>query len=112
MLDCHIGAYEHEKHCTQKVTFECDVWIPLQDSTSSSDELQDVLNYDLIVGTISDIAQSAHFNLQETLVDAIADKLATLPGVQLLRVSSAKTEAYEYVDAVGIEVWRRRPSLT
>ena len=111
VLDCHIGAYEHEKHRTQKVTFECDVWIPLQDSTSSCDELQDVLNYDLIVGTISDIAQSAHFNLQETLVDALADKLATLPGVQLLRVSSAKTEAYEYVDAVGIEVWRRRPSL-
>ena len=112
MLDCHIGAYEHEKHCTQKVTFECDVWIPLQDSTSNCDELQDVLNYDLIVGTISDIAQSAHFNLQETLVDALADKLATLPGVQLLRVSSAKTEAYEHVDAVGIEVWRRRPSLS
>ncbi len=112
VLDCRIGAYEHEKHRTQKVTFECDVWIPLQDSTSSCDELQDVLNYDLIVGTISDIAQSAHFNLQETLVDAIADKLATLPGVQLLRVSSAKTEAYEHVDAVGIEVWRRRPSLS
>ena len=67
VLDCHIGAYEHEKHRTQKVTFECDVWIPLQDSTSSC--------------------------------------------VQLLRGSSAKTEAYEHVDAVGIEVWRRRPSL-
>lgn len=110
-LDCHIGAYEHEKHRTQKVVFECDVWIPLQDSTSSNDELLDVLNYDLIVSTISEIAQSVHFNLQETLVDAIADKLAALPSVQQIRVSSAKTEAYAHVDAVGIEVWRRRPSL-
>ena len=82
VLDCRIGAYEHEKHRTQKVAFECDVWIPLQDSTSNCDELQDVLNYDLIAG------------------------------VQVLRVSSAKTEAYEHVDAVGIEVWRRRPSLS
>ena len=112
MLDCRIGAYEQEKHQTQKVVFECDVWVPLLDSTSLSDELNDVLNYDQIVSAISEIAHSAHFNLQETLVDAIADKLITLPKVQQLRVSTAKTEAYEHVDTVGIEVWRRRSPLS
>jgi dihydroneopterin aldolase len=112
VLDCRIGAYEHEKHQAQRVVFECDVWVPLLNSTSLSDDLHDVLNYDQIVSTISEIALSAHFNLQETLVDAIADKLIALPNVQQLRVSTAKLEPYKGVAAVGIEVWRRCSSLS
>ena len=53
-----------------------------------------------------------HFNLQETLVDTIADKLMTLPGVISLRLSSSKPEAYDNIDEAGIEIWRIRSSLT
>lgn len=109
-LNCWIGAYEHEKQHPQQVLFDCEIWISLQDSTSSSDDLCDVLNYDVLVQHISEIALAQHYNLQETLVDAIADKLITLPGIQVLRLTSAKTEAYENVKAVGIEVWRRKNS--
>ena len=66
-----------------------------------------MLNYDLIVSAIRTISLSTHFNLQETLIDQIADRLVSLPGIVLLRLSSAKTEAYSDVDAVGIEVWRK-----
>ena len=97
-LDCWIGAYAHEKQH------------PQQDSTSSSDDLSDVLNYDVLVNQMTEIALAQHYNLQETLVDTIADKLINLPGIQLLRLTSAKTEAYDNVKAVGIEVWRRKHS--
>lgn len=106
-LNCQIGVYETEIGRSQQVLFDCDVWLPLEQSSSSDDDLNDVLNYDLIVSAIRSIALSAHFNLQETLVDRIADRLAELPGIVLLRLSSAKTEAYTDTDAVGVEVWRR-----
>ena len=61
---------------------------------------------------MTEIALAQHYNLQETLVDTIADKLINLPGIQLLRLTSAKTEAYDNVKAVGIEVWRRKDSET
>ena len=109
-LNCWIGAYEHEKQHPQQVLFDCEIWISLQDSTSSSDDLSDVLNYDVLVNQMTEIALAQHYNLQETLVDTIADKLINLPGIQLLRLTSAKTEAYDNVKAVGIEVWRRKHS--
>ena len=106
-LDCQIGAYETEKGRSQQVRFECEVWLPLSKSSSSGDDLNDVLNYDHIVSAIRSVALSGHINLQETLVHMIADRLVAFPDVVLLRLSSAKTEAYEDVDAVGVEVWRR-----
>lgn len=111
-LDCRIGAYDSEKLHPQQVLFNCEIWITLQASTSMEDELGDVLNYDRIVNTITEIASVKHYNLQETLVDTIADQLVSLPGVALLRLTSAKTEAYPNVQAVGIEVWRQGLSPT
>ena len=52
-------------------------------------------------------------DLQETLVDRIAERLSNLPGVELIRISSEKTEAYDDADAIGVEVWRSgSPLLT
>lgn len=109
-IDCRIGAYDSEKLRPQQVLFNCELWITLEASTSTEDELGDVLNYDRIVTTITEIATAKHYNLQETLVDTIADQLSVLPGVTLLRLTSAKTKAYPNVQAVGIEVWRHGSS--
>ena len=69
-----------------------------------------VLRY-VLHSVSTSLSHHATFHVLANTRTRLLDKLATLPGVQLLRVSSAKTEAYEHVDAVGIEVWRRRPSL-
>ena len=43
----------------------------------------------------------------------IAERLSNLPGVELIRISSEKTEAYDDADAIGVEVWRSgSPLLT
>ena len=65
-----------------------------------------MLNYDLAVEALRKTASGAHIDLQETLVDRMTTALAELPGVELVRVATAKPEAYEDVDAVGIESWR------
>lgn len=106
-LDCNIGVYDHEKGRTQKVVFDCDVWVPLAETPSTSDALCDVLDYDSIVSAISRTALSRHFELQESLVDQAADEVASLPGVVQVRLSSRKIEAYPNIKGVGIEVYRR-----
>ena len=63
--DCRIGAYDHERLAPQRVI---DAEIELSGpGEPTSDRLEDTLNYDLIRGSILEIAGSQHFDLQETL---------------------------------------------
>lgn len=105
-LSCRIGAYDSERTKPQPVLVDCDLWVRLSASTSARDDLSDVLNYDLAVAAIRQSASGEHIDLQETLVDRMTKTLAHLPGVELVRVATAKPQAYEDADAVGIESWR------
>lgn len=105
-LSCRIGAYDSERSKPQLVLVDCDLWVRLSASTSARDDLSDVLNYDLAVEAIRQSASGEHIDLQETLVDRMTKTLAQLPGVELVRVATAKPQAYEDADAVGIESWR------
>lgn len=104
-LPVKLGVYAHEKTTPQMVAFNCDVWTLLSTQTSSRDDLADVLDYNRIADILRSAAD-AHTGLQETLVDRLADALAKLPGVVLVRLSSEKLEAYDDVESVGVEVWR------
>ena len=55
---------------------------------------------------ISHRVEQGHINLQETLIDDIARVLLAHPAVRAVRVSSEKSDVYEDVDAVGIEIMR------
>ena len=105
-LSCSIGVYEAEHRRRQPVVISADVWVPLKSTPSERDALDDVFNYSRITETIRKTALSKHFNLQETLVDTLAERLSAMPGVVMARVSTAKTEVYPDAEAVGIEVWR------
>ena len=105
-LSCRIGAYDRERSASQEVVFNADIWVRLSESSSSRDALEDVLNYDLAVAIFREEAARGHIDLQETLVDRIAERIAKLPGVALARVSSEKTEAYDDAQSIGVEVWR------
>jgi dihydroneopterin aldolase len=66
-----------------------------------------VLNYDTVHDGIAKLAGSRHFNLQETLVDAILDLCLAQPGVIEARVSTEKPDVYKDC-RVGYEAVRRR----
>ena len=100
-LSCRIGAYDNERTKPQTVLVDCDLWVRLSQSTSVRDNLADVLNYDLAVDAIRKTASGEHIDLQETLVDRMTKTLA-----ELVRVATAKPEAYADADAVGVESWR------
>lgn len=116
-LPCSIGIYETEKQHRQRLQIDCDVWVlksnPACGSqlTDENDSIDAVLDYDCI-GNILRQAALKHTNLQETLVCRLIEQIAVLPGVVLVRLSTAKLDAYADAQAVGIEEWRVGSSFT
>ena len=101
--DCRIGAYDHERLAPQRVIIDAEILLS-EDSEPGQDRLEDTLNYDVIRGTILDLAGSQHFDLQETLARRIFDKLAKQPSVMAVKVRTAKPDAYSDCRQISYEL--------
>lgn len=101
--DCRIGAYDHERLAPQRVVIDAEIELSGA-GEPTSDRLEDTLNYDLIRGSILEIAGSQHFDLQETLARRLFDSLSALPGVLAVRVRTAKPDAYADCRQIAYEL--------
>ena len=105
-LQVSIGIHDFERNGPQTVVVNVDLLLGPADK-AHGDRIAKVLNYDTVHDGIVALAKSRHFNLQETLVDAILELCLTQPGVIEARVSTEKPDVY--VDCrVGYEAVRRR----
>ncbi len=107
-LQASIGFHPHELAARQQVLINVDLFVPIAVSTSQTDHVGEVLDYDLIRQGILDWAGSRHFNLQETLLDGIVDICLAQPMVRAVRASTQKPDVYPDCRTVGIEVFRFR----
>jgi len=105
LLDANIGIHDFERAGSQRLVINVDVFVPLAVSTPRHDRISEVLDYDFVRSTIRRRIEQGHVNLQETLIDDIAQALLAHPGVLAVRVASEKPDVYEDVEAVGIEVF-------
>lgn len=105
-IDASIGFHDFEKQARQRVLLSVDLFVPIEQSTSNQDDVADVLDYDFIRNGIAAIAQSRHFNLQETLIDEICALCLAQPQIKAVRVESQKPDVYPDCKTVGIEVFR------
>jgi len=105
-IEASIGFHEFEKQARQRVLISIDVYIPIANSTSGRDDVRDVTDYDQIRSGIIQLATSRHFNLQETLIDAIAEFCLAMTNVRAVRIESQKPDIYPDCKTVGVEVFR------
>jgi dihydroneopterin aldolase len=105
-LPVSIGIHDFEKEGPQTVVVNVDLLLEAAEVTHG-DRIANVLNYDVVHDGIVALAKSRHFNLQETLVEAILDLCLTQPGVIEARVSTEKPDVYKDC-RVGYEAVRRR----
>lgn len=105
-LQVSIGIHDFEKDGPQTVVVNVDLLLGAADN-AHNDRIGNVLNYDLVHDGITTLAKSRHFNLQETLVEAILDLCLAQPGVIEARVSTEKPDVYKDC-RVGYEAVRRR----
>ncbi|HYB51642.1 MAG TPA: dihydroneopterin aldolase [Burkholderiaceae bacterium] len=109
-IDANIGVYSAERHGTQRLVLNLDVYVALSASTPRNDDVREVIDYDFVRAVVQQRIARGHINLQETLVDDIVAELLRRPGVEAVRVSSQKTEIYADagVAGIGVEVLRFR----
>jgi 7,8-dihydroneopterin aldolase/epimerase/oxygenase len=101
----NIGVHDFEKRGEQRVLINVDLYTPLGMTTPSSDELDEVVDYDFMRRTIAEYVSKGHIHLQETLCDAILSRMLAHPKVKAARVSTEKPDVYPDCDAVGVEVF-------
>lgn len=105
-LQVSIGIHDFEKDAPQTVVVNVDLLLAPSDK-EHKDRIRNVLNYDTVHDGIVVLAGSRHFNLQETLCEAILDLCLAQPGVIEARVSTEKPDVYKDC-RVGYEAVRRR----
>ena len=105
-----IGAHDFEKAQTQPVIFNVELFVPYAHSTSPTDRLAEVVDYDFVREVIAQRVQQGHIELQETLCDDLVTQLLAHPQVQAVRLSSCKPDVYPDCEGVGVEVFRMKDS--
>jgi dihydroneopterin aldolase len=98
-----IGFHDFEVGSPQRLSVTVEVWVD-DAAFAESDAVQDAWDYDFLRTEIGALAASRRFNLQETLVRAIYDLVASRRGVTGLRVSSRKPDIYPDCAGVGVEL--------
>lgn len=104
-VNMNIGVHAFEKQGEQRVLINVDLYVPLDLSTPSQDELDEVVDYDFIRSSISERIARGHIQLQETLCDDVLAAMLQHPKVVAARVSTAKPDVYPDCEAVGCEVF-------
>jgi len=98
-----IGFHEFEIGTPQRLLVTVEIW--LEDlSVPPNDSPLGAWDYDFLRNEVIRLAGARRYNLQETLVEAIYQRLAAMRGVKALRISSAKPDIYGDARKVGIEV--------
>ena len=99
-----IGFHDFERGEKQRISLTIELWIDGAERAPDRDDRSSAWDYDVVVIEARRIAATQHYELQETLVHKLYQRLAALHGVRALRIASAKPDIYPDVAAVGVEI--------
>jgi len=98
-----IGFHEFEIGNPQRLLITVELW--LEDvQPPADDDHGSAWNYDYLRSEVIRVAQERRYNLQETLVHAIFERVAAYRGVRALRIKSVKPDIYPDAKGVGVEI--------
>lgn len=101
-VEIDIGFHDFEIGRPQRVLVTVEIW--LDDVTRLGDDPAAAWDYDFLRSEIERIAAARRYNLQETLAQAIFDRISAMCGIHALRVATAKPDIYPNARAVGVEI--------
>ena len=98
-----IGFHDFEIGTPQRLLVTVELW--LEDfEAPADDEAVHAWNYDYLKQEVVRIAQDRRYNLQETLVHTLFQRIAAYRGVKAIRIKSMKPDVYPDANGVGVEV--------
>ena len=103
--EVEIGAFQVERDLTQRVKFNVVVEVSAS-SSSSSDDVDDILSYDMIIEAIDEQLNFERLNLLETLADRVSEQI--LSHQQAIRVFIRIEKLDRIPGSLGVEIVRDR----
>ena len=98
-----IGFHEFEIGSPQRLLVTVELWLEDFEAPAGDDEVY-AWNYDYLKQEVVRIAQARRYNLQETLVHELFQRIAAYRGVRAIRIKSLKPDVYPDAKGVGVEV--------
>lgn len=98
-----IGFHEFEIGVPQRLLITVEIWLD-HIPPADCDDPAYAWDYDFLREEVVKLATKRRYNLQESLVHAIYDRIVGLRGVRALRVLTAKPDVYPDARAVGVEL--------
>ena len=98
-----IGFHDFEVGSPQRLLVTVELWLEDVEPPKGDDEVY-AWNYDYLKQEVVRIAQERRYNLQETLVYELFNRIASYRGVKALRVKSVKPDVYPNAKGVGVEI--------
>ncbi|MBB2200147.1 dihydroneopterin aldolase [Gluconacetobacter tumulisoli] len=110
VLDANIGIYPHEQGVTQRIRVNISFGVADEPGLAvGRDDLSRTVSYERIVLMVRRIIAEGHVRLVETLAERIAIGVLADDRVAVVRVRVEKLDIFDDLDAVGVEIERRRP---
>jgi dihydroneopterin aldolase len=98
-----IGFHDFEVGTPQRLLVTVELW--LEDfAAPKGDDAVYAWNYDYLKQEIVRISQERRYNLQETLVHELFQRIAAYRGVKAIRIKSVKPDVYPDAKGVGVEI--------
>ncbi|HZU51307.1 MAG TPA: dihydroneopterin aldolase [Sphingomicrobium sp.] len=98
-----IGFHEFEIGAPQRLLVTVEVWLE-DEAVPTVDDPFRAWNYDFLRTEVVTVAASRRWNLQETLAQAIFEKVAAFRGIRALRLRLSKPDVYPEAHGVGVEI--------
>jgi dihydroneopterin aldolase len=105
-----IGIYPWERRVRQTIQIDLEIALPTS-RACQTDNIEDALDYALIIERINEILSNKHFSLLESLAEHIAQTILTEFQSPWVKVSVAKLGIIRGVKKLGICIERKTDAL-
>jgi dihydroneopterin aldolase len=103
--DARVGVYAWELAAPQTIQLDIEFDLPGA-KAFASDKIRDTVDYSIVVARIREVLNEKHFNLIESLAEAIANLLMEEFKAPKVKVRVAKLAVIKGVKQVGVEIER------
>ena len=115
VLQAAIGVYAHEHRGTQRVRINVELCVREAANSEGgqhgcTDELYDVVDYEVVANQVRGTVSAGHVNLVETLAERIAAAILAQARVLRVRIRVEKLDVFLDTASVGVEIERLQPS--
>jgi len=106
LLQASIGIFPEEYEQKQDIQIDLVLDINVRDDVGQYDK-SNILRYDHVVQDIKNLISESHFELVETLAEAIAEVCFQYKTLEQVDITVSKLEAIQETQSVGVRLKRR-----